>query len=203
MKGTAPSGRPLHRSHRSGRLADLRATASGPWCNRIDHLARIGEDGADAGPSPTGLKASTSKVYGPGSTEKVNVTDRVAGLAVLTDCTIAPRLLRTVAVYPVMADPPLPAAGTPVQFTVAVNAPPAAPCETGGSVAVPSTGATVGAEAGVTEADATDGAPDPLALVAKTRKVYAVPLVSPVIVVLVPVLVAVATTAPAILTWIV
>ena len=154
-----------------------------------------GADAGDVGPSPTEFEANTSNVYGPATVAKVSCWDRAAAPTPIV-CTAAPRLFRTITVYPVIADPPLPAAATALQLTVAVRAPPTAPWTT-----APSTGATVGADAGVTGADATDGRPDPLALVAMTRKVYAVPFVSPVIVVLIPVLNAVATTVAPMRTW--
>src|SRR6266545_4566150 len=56
--------------------------------------------------------------------------------------------------------------------------------ETSPAVAVPIVGA-LGTAAGVTVFDAPESAPAPLALTARTTKLYAVPLVNPVIVVLV------------------
>ena len=69
------------------------------------------------------------------------------------------------------------------QFAVAVMGPPAVP-----AWALPMTGAVgaVGAR-GVTLFDAADSAPRPTALTARTRKLYAGPLVSPVTTVLVAV----------------
>jgi hypothetical protein len=63
-------------------------------------------------------------------------------------------------------------------------------------VAVTPVGAP-GTVAGVTLLDAIDGAPDPAAFVATTVKVYAVPLVSPVMVCVVFVLPALLSTPPA------
>ena len=63
------------------------------------------------------------------------------------------------------------------------------------AVAVTPVGAP-GADAGVTLFDGADGGPVPIALVAVTVNVYAVPLVSPVITWLVAVLPAFASTPP-------
>ena len=102
--------------------------------------------------------------------------------------------------YPVMADPPLFAGG--VQFAVAVTPlpAPAAPF-----AAVPMTGApgTVATTAGVTVFDGADSTPRPTAVTARTRKLYAVPFVSPAMVVLVavPVRLSVRTTVVPLRTW--
>jgi len=77
-----------------------------------------------------------------------------------------------VTVYEVMTLPPFAGA---VQATVAEAFP---------AVAVTAVGAA-GTVAGVTAVEAVDAAPVPTAFVAVTRKVYAVPFVNPVIVVLV------------------
>src|SRR3712207_4993311 len=81
--------------------------------------------------------------------------------------------------YPVIAAPPVDVGG--VQLAVAVIVPPATPL-----AAVPMT-AAVGTVAGVTAFDPADSVPSPTAFTARTRKVYAVPLVSPVTTVLVAV----------------
>jgi hypothetical protein len=70
-----------------------------------------------------------------------------------------------VTVYPVIARPPFVLLGA-VKLTVAVVLP---------AVAVPMTGAS-GTVPGVTAAEAADSRPVPMALVAWTRNVYAVPL---------------------------
>jgi hypothetical protein len=73
--------------------------------------------------------------------------------------TVAACPLEDVAVYPVMAEPPVLAGA--IQLTVA---------EAFAAVAVPMVGAA-GTVAGVTELDAADAAPVPAALMARTVKV--------------------------------
>ena len=73
-----------------------------------------------------------------------------------------------VTVYPVMADPPLLAGAANATLACALPA-----------VAVPMTGAP-GTPVGVTLFDAAEAGLVPIPLVAVTVKVYAVPLVSPV-----------------------
>src|SRR4051812_30951423 len=93
-------------------------------------------DAADDGPVPTGLTAATWKLYAVPLVSPVTMavpTFPVTG-TVLTS--VVP--LDTWTLYPLIAEPPLPAAGTVVQFTVAWPSP---------AAAVPTTGAAVGAVA--------------------------------------------------------
>ncbi len=122
-------------------------------------------DGADAGPVPTLLVAVTVKVY---VTPSVSVT---------TEADVAPAVVAVtppgdaVTVYMVIVLPPLDAGA--VQLTVAWPLPGTAVTAVGAPGAVP-------AAVGVTGVDAADDGPVPMALVAVTVNVYAVPLVSPV-----------------------
>jgi hypothetical protein len=108
--------------------------------------------------------ANTVKVYAVPLVSPVIVIGLVVPVTV-----ILPGL--EVTVYPVMADPPLFAGA--VNATIACAFPP---------VAVPIVGAP-GPVEGVTEFEATLAGLFPLAFVANTVKVYAVPLVSPVTVI--------------------
>src|SRR3954470_5748779 len=93
-------------------------------------------DAADNGPVPTGLTAATWKLYAVPLVSPVTMavpTFPVTG-TVLTS--VVP--LDTWTLYPLIAEPPLLAAGTVVQFTVAWPSP---------AAAVPTTGAAVGAVA--------------------------------------------------------
>src|SRR5476651_1209231 len=92
------------------------------------------------------------------------VAPAAAGLARPTWRWVVALMARTV--YPVIAEPP--SAGA-VQRTTAEPLPP---------VAVPMFGAEGTVAAGVTRLDAMDSGPVPMALTARTWKVYAVPLVS-------------------------
>src|SRR4051812_37106816 len=99
---------------------------------------------------------------------------------VVVDSTVPVELIRSArTTYPVIVEPPVEAGGDHV--AVAVTLPPATPAD-----AVPMTGApgTVAAATGVTVPDCADHAPEPTAFTARTRKLYAVPLVSPVTTVL-------------------
>jgi hypothetical protein len=119
-------------------------------------------DAADGAPVPTALVAVTVNVYAVPFASDATVIE-VHGAAQVP---VTP-LGEDVAVYVVIADPPLLAGA--VNVTVACALP---------RVAVPMAGAP-GTVAGVTLFDAAEGGLVPAALVAVTVKVYAVPLVSP------------------------
>ena len=138
-------------------------------------------DGADAGLDPATFVAITVNVYA------------VPFVSPVTTCVVdvVPALLSTppagldVTVYPVIALPPLLTGA--VKLTLACRLP---------GVAVTAVGAP-GTVRGVTLFDELDGALEPAAFVATTVKVYAVPLVSPVIVWLNEVVPALLSTPPA------
>jgi hypothetical protein len=121
-------------------------------------------EAADAGPVPIALVAVTVKVYAVPFVKPVTVIGLDAPVAVML-----PGL--EVTVYEIIALPPFEAGG--VKLTVAWALP---------AVAVTPVGApgTVGLGLGVTLFEAADAGPLPIALVAFTVKVYAVPFVSPV-----------------------
>src|SRR5688572_9238134 len=121
---------------------------------------------AEAAPVPTALVAVTVKVYAVPLVRPVTVIDVHGAVQV----PVRPPG-DEVAVYAVIAAPPLEAGA--VKATVACALPP---------VAVPMVGAP-GTVAGVTLLDAADAAPVPIAFVAVTVKVYAVPLARPVTVI--------------------
>jgi hypothetical protein len=123
-------------------------------------------DAADAGPAPTALVAFTVNVYAVPFASPVTVME-VHGA--VHDPVMAEG--EEVAVYDVIAEPPVLAGA--VKATVACALP---------AVAVPIVGAP-GSVAGVTLFDGADAALVPRALVAATVNVYAVPLVSPVTVI--------------------
>ena len=124
-------------------------------------------DAADAVPVPIAFVAVTVKVYAVPLVRPVTLIGDAAPPAV-----IPPGL--EVTVKPVIALPPLLPGG--VNVTDALETP---------AVAVPIVGApgAVGAAVGVALFDAAEAAPVPMALVAVTVKVYAVPLVRPVTVI--------------------
>ena len=120
-------------------------------------------DAAEAALLPTALVATTVNVYAVPLVSPVTIA-----VSVLPPTVAVLPPGDDVTVYPVMALPPLFVGA--VQVTVAWALPP---------VAVPIVGAP-GTVAGVTELDAAEAALLPMALVAKTVNVYAVPLVRPV-----------------------
>jgi hypothetical protein len=123
-------------------------------------------DAADAGPVPTPFVAMTVKVYAVPFVRPSTVME-VHGAAHVP---VKPPG-EDIAVYDVIAEPPLLAGA--VKATLACALP---------AVAVPMVGAP-GIVAGVVLFDAADAGPVPSALVAVTVKVYAVPFASPVTVI--------------------
>jgi hypothetical protein len=131
-------------------------------------------DSADSEPVPTALVAVTRNVYAVPLVNPVTVVVVAGGLpvTVLGACAVVPTY--GVTVYPVIALPPFAGA---VQDTTAEVSPATAPTPVG----TPGTVEGVG----MTEFDAVESGPVPTGFVAETRNVYAVPLVSPVTVVVV------------------
>ena len=123
------------------------------------------DDALEAVPVPAELVAVTVKVYAVPLVSPVTVIGDDAPVAVRPPG-------EDVTVYPVIAAPPVFAGA--VKLTVA---PPLLP------VAETPVGAPGAMAAGVTADEALEAAPVPMALVAVTVKVYAVPLVSPVTVI--------------------
>jgi hypothetical protein len=135
-------------------------------------------DAAESAPGPAELTARTRKLYAVPLVSDVTVVLRAVGAIALTVRSTVPALLRTWTRYSVIAAPPVLAGAA--QFTVAEALP---------AVAVPMVGAAgavavLVAALGVTEFDAADRAPGPAELIARTRKLYAVPLVRPLMVAL-------------------
>jgi hypothetical protein len=118
-------------------------------------------EGALAGPDPFIFEATTVNVYAVPLVSPVTTIGLAAPEA-------EPPAGFEVTVYPVIADPPLLAGAENVTEACAFP-----------FVAVPIVGA-LGTAEGVIEFEAALAGPSPLALVATTVKVYAVPLMSPV-----------------------
>jgi hypothetical protein len=123
-------------------------------------------DGAEAGPEPAELLASTVKVYAVPLVSPVTVAEVAGGVPTTVTGVPAVEPANGVTVY----DVTLPPAGA-VQLTEAAPGPAVA--------AVTALGAP-GTAPGVTALDGEDAGPVPAVLVAETVNVYVVPLVSPV-----------------------
>jgi hypothetical protein len=132
-----------------------------------------GEDAGEGGPVPTRFLAVTANVYESPLVRPPTVRGLADPVVVSSPWAGVVRS-EAVTVYPVMADPP--SVTGAIQVTIAWWLPAVAE----GLVGEP------GRVAGVTAGEGADGGPSPIALVADTVKVYAVPLIRPVSVCTVP-----------------
>ncbi|MGB7962838.1 MAG: hypothetical protein WCF12_07765 [Propionicimonas sp.] len=119
----------------------------------------VGHEGVD---EPAALTAVTVNAYARPLTSSFTVQD-VAPLVVHVR---SPG--RAVTVYPLTGDPPSPPLGSQLTSTEALPAATTTPVGVSGTVT------------GVTESEGADDSEVPRALLAETRKTYAVPLVSPI-----------------------
>ena len=141
-------------------LAEIPVGAPGAIAARV-----TADDALEAAPVPTELVAVTVKVYAVPLVNPVTVIGEDVPVAVMPPG-------EEVTVYPAIAAPPV--FDGAVKLTVALPLLPLAEMLVGAPGAI---------GAGVTEDDAVEAGPVPIALVAVTVKVYAVPLVSPVTVI--------------------